>query len=487
MNLYKEILNNIPAAVIVVDENLRVRYSNRAFRTFFPASSGKGSLKDVIRCGEAAPCGRGEACAFCPLRNLFLDAEKNGGLAFRKLMLRTGEGTTHLSFKVQPLGGLYLGVVDNAYEAEIAREMHSAQDIQQRLLPPGKGGSVPYSFLYLPCREIGGDLPDVYEAEGETMGLLADVSGKGISAGMLSAFVKAGWDRSEPSPARAITGLNAKFQELNLDERSYVTVAAVRIGRKEGVITYCAAGHNAPILMKRKDGIDEVEMNAPPISTWIPEFSYHDSTIGYEKGDILVLLTDGVTESRNEAGEQFSLERVEAVLSRSHDAAHFIEQLKGALAEFCVRVNHAGGIGRLRLFAAESEIAKQEAEQHTQQREKQNAQNPEEERVAHHRDKFVLTDLHIARNAGMGHFGDLVKRLRAVAVLQRADFFAAAADLPDDGEAARGVKRLHFGAFYVGNRKLGFAVAVKVLRRAVKHSLHGNFLNVCQDENLRKI
>ena len=335
MNLYKEILNNIPAAVIVVDENLRVRYSNRAFRTFFPASSGKGSLKDVIRCGEAAPCGRGEACAFCPLRNLFLDAEKNGGLAFRKLMLRTGEGATHLSFKVQPLGGLYLGVVDNAYEAEIAREMHSAQDIQQRLLPPGKGGSVPYSFLYLPCREIGGDLPDVYEAEGETMGLLADVSGKGISAGMLSAFVKAGWDRSEPSPARAITGLNTKFQELNLDERSYVTVAAVRIGRKEGVITYCAAGHNAPILMKRKDGIDEVEMNAPPISTWIPEFSYHDSTIGYEKGDILVLLTDGVTESRNEAGEQFSLERVEAVLSRSHDAAHFIEQLKGALTEFC--------------------------------------------------------------------------------------------------------------------------------------------------------
>lgn len=49
----------------------------------------------------------------------------------------------------------------------------------------------------------------------------------------------------------------------------------------------------------------------------------------------MVLLTDGVTESRNEAGEQFSLERVEAVLSRSHGAAHFIEQLKGALTEFC--------------------------------------------------------------------------------------------------------------------------------------------------------
>ena len=66
MNLYKEILNNIPAAVIVVDENLRVRYSNRAFRTFFPSSSGRGSLKDVIRCGEAAPCGGGRRAPSAP-------------------------------------------------------------------------------------------------------------------------------------------------------------------------------------------------------------------------------------------------------------------------------------------------------------------------------------------------------------------------------------------------------------------------------------
>ena len=92
--------------------------------------------------------------------------------------------------------------------------------------------------MYIPCREIGGDLPDVYEASGETMGFLADVSGKGISAGMLSAFVKAGWDRSEVSPAKALRGLNAKFQELNLDERSYVTAMAVRIERLQQEYDY---------------------------------------------------------------------------------------------------------------------------------------------------------------------------------------------------------------------------------------------------------
>ena len=226
--------------------------------------------------------------------------------------------------------------MDDAYETEIAREMYSAQDIQQRLLPPARSSAAThYSFMYIPCREIGGDLPDVYEVNGETMGLLADGSGKGISAGMLSAFVKAGWDRAEPSPSKALRGLNAKFQELNLDERSYVTAVAVRVDNARREIVYSVAGHNAPMLLKSALGIDEIVMHSPPISNWIPDFAYEDRVIGYAEGDILALITDGVTESKNAAGEQFGLERVEEVLSRSENAERFIERLKAALKEFC--------------------------------------------------------------------------------------------------------------------------------------------------------
>ncbi len=337
-NLYKRILDSIPTAAIVLDGALRVRYTNHAFRVLFRSQRPKGSLREVISCGEReGECGKGVRCAYCTFRGTFLDARAGDGTAFRKLILRSGEeGTLSFRIKVTPLGKLYLGILDGAYETEIAREMYSAQSIQQRLLPAAKGREgTPYSFMYIPCREIGGDLPDVYETEGETMGFLADVSGKGISAGMLSAFVKAGWDRSEVSPARALIGLNAKFQELNLDEQSYVTAAAVRIDREKKEICYCVAGHNAPLLVKSFQGIDEIVMNAPPISNWIPEFRYEDRRIGYRKGDILVLLTDGVTESRNQKGEMFSLERVEAVLSRSENAERFIERLKAALTEFC--------------------------------------------------------------------------------------------------------------------------------------------------------
>lgn len=337
-NLYRSVLNSIPTAAIVVDKNLKVRYANKAFLDYFRSARGKGSLKDAIACGEkVAVCGEGIKCSYCSLRNLFLDAVAHGGLAFRNLIVKSGEeGNLALRIKVKPLGKFYLGIVDNAYEMEIAREMHSAQDIQQRLLPPAKSGRMAhYSFMYIPCREIGGDLPDVYEHGGDTFGFLADVSGKGISAGMLSAFVKAGWDRSEPSPARALRRLNAKFQELNLDERSYVTAVAVRLIGDRREICYSVAGHNAPVLLKSGSAIDEIVMNSPPISTWIPDFEYQDRLIGYREGDILALITDGVTESKNEKGEQFSLERVEGVLQHSQNAEQFIERLKAALTDFC--------------------------------------------------------------------------------------------------------------------------------------------------------
>lgn len=334
MNLYKQILNELPTAAVVLDNNFKVRYFNRSFRDYFPASKRNGSLSEVIGCGEAE-CGKADKCEFCPVRGPFSEVLEKGGTAFKKLLLRGGDGKSiPLQIKVKPLDGLLLGIIDP--ESEIAREMHSAQGIQQRLLPPANSPvGVPYSFLFIPCREIGGDLPDVYEIEGNSAALLADVSGKGISAGMLSAFVKACWDRMELSPAKALEKLNQKFFSLNLDERSYVTAAAVILEQHENRIRYCMAGHNAPILLKSENGIDEIVMSSPPISNWMPEFGYEDRYLEYHRGDILVLLTDGVLESRNEKGEQFSLERVEAILQKSYSAEKFIQKLKAALTEFC--------------------------------------------------------------------------------------------------------------------------------------------------------
>ncbi|MCD8373462.1 MAG: serine/threonine-protein phosphatase, partial [Clostridia bacterium] len=284
-------------------------------------------------------CVAGPCIYNCSIREAFEDCFYSRKEVTRRVFItvKTDGAVRDVAFNldVKPLGdGIYMGVIDNAYELEIAREMQTAQNIQQRLLPAGTwAGKHRYSYMYIPCRGIGGDLPDVYTIGGSAYGMIADVSGKGVAAGMLSAFVKAAYDKTEYSPAQAIRSLCEKFSALNLDERSYVTVAAVRID--DDSITYSMAGHNVPILLKSDGGITRITLNSPPVSNWFENPAFFEDTISYSRGDILVLLTDGVTESRNNKGEMFGAEGAIKTLSVSKSADDFIKNLQRNLKSFC--------------------------------------------------------------------------------------------------------------------------------------------------------
>lgn len=338
---YKRILDGIPSGVFVFDDKLRVKYTNAAFRrSFSDKAKPKGALSDTLGCNEGV-CGQSSACAFCSFFKVMNATVKSGTEQTETMRARVRRNnrtdTVSVKIRVFPIQGkkLYMGLTDGSYESEMEREMLSAQQMQRRLLPAGKvAGGVPYSFMYVPCLEVGGDLPDVYELNGQTYGIISDVSGKGVSAGMLSAFVKAGFDRAEASLSVALQKLSEKFNELNQDEKSYITVAGVRIDRSAGLLRYAIAGHNAPILLKNSFGINEIEDPAPPISNWFSDVSYQEREMPYEKGDLLVLLTDGVTECANSVGELFGIERAESVLLQSKNAEDFIGKLRSALTVF---------------------------------------------------------------------------------------------------------------------------------------------------------
>lgn len=341
---YRRIIDGIPTAVMVVDKNLKTVFVNAAFKTLLPSGFTKGTLGKVCGCAEnTTRCGIAENCLGCPLLSAFEDCFYARKEVSRRIFLRVkNEGLARnltFSVNIKPLGdGLYMGVIDDALELEIARELQTAKSIQQRLLPAGKwAAGKRYSYTYIPCREIGGDLPDVYTVGNSAFGVICDVSGKGISAGMLTAFVKAAYDKSLYSPALAIENLSRKFNELNLDERNYVTLAAVRIDN--GSITYSMAGHNVPILLKTANGITRIMLNSPPVSNWFENPSYFEDTINYEKGDILVLLTDGVTESRNHLGEMFGVDGAIKTLSVAKTGEDFIKKLEENLKSFCGDLN----------------------------------------------------------------------------------------------------------------------------------------------------
>ena len=339
----KKVFDRLPEGVFVFDDKLRVKFTNAAFRRSFSENVKKrGTLKAVLACTETDACGMGAKCGYCAFLRAMRAAIADNCEQTETLQtsVRRGGQTDKLSVRIRILpvdesGKLFVGLTDGTYQTEMEREMLSAKQMQQRLLPAGKSmGGVPYSYMYIPCFDVGGDLPDVYELNGQTYGVLADVSGKGVSAGMLSAFVKAGFDRKQPDLAKALTQLNAKFNELGQDERSYITVAAVRIDKAAQTLKYTSAGHNAPILLKNSLGINEIESPAPPVSNWMPDYVYSERELPFEKGDILALVTDGVTECMNAKGELFGIERTESVLAQSRGAEDFIGKLKSALQVF---------------------------------------------------------------------------------------------------------------------------------------------------------
>ena len=338
---FKKLFDALPQGVFVFDEKLRVRFANAAFMRSFGSLKNAKTLKSVLNCKETSVCGAGQSCGYCAFFRVMRAAIASRSEKTERMetTVKRADRTDKLSVNIRVLpvenGKLFLGITDGSYQSEIERELLSAQRMQQRLLPAGKSlGGIPYSYMYFPCFGVGGDLPDVYELNNQTYGVLADVSGKGISAGMLSAFVKTAFDKQQENLAKALCTLNVKFNELNQDERSYITVAAVRIDKQTGKLRYAMAGHNAPILLKNAYGIHEIETPAPPISTWLPEHVYEEKELPYEKGDLLVLLTDGVTECVNANGEQFGIERAESVLMQSRGAEDFIGKLKTALGVF---------------------------------------------------------------------------------------------------------------------------------------------------------
>ena len=343
-SLYKTVLERLPEGVMAFDKNLRIRYVNAAFcRAFFVERKKKsGSLSEVLSCTSGKHCGTYPGCNYCAIwRGMRKVVSENAPQTEEIHTKVTGGAQTNtLSVAVKfypPTGkdGLYLAVAGTTYQAEIEREMLSAQKVQQRLLPAGRQiAGVSYALTYVPCLEVGGDLADVYSVNNQAYAVVADVSGKGLSAGMLSAFVKAALDRSEPDLGKALGKLNAKFNEVGQDEKSYVTVAAVRIDRETGLLYYAFAGHNSPILLKNRDGIHEIEDISPPISNWFENASYTERVLPFSSGDTLVMLTDGVTECKNPTGELFGTERIESVLLQSRGAEDFMSKLKTTLTVF---------------------------------------------------------------------------------------------------------------------------------------------------------
>ena len=212
------------------------------------------------------------------------------------------------------------------------QELGIAASIQQRLMQV-KIPEVPFARLRgknLSCKEIGGDFFDAVNTKEGLAVVLADVSGKGVSAALLASTLQ-GMIYSHLSAGSqlvdVVVAVNRFFTEKMGGEK-YATVLITRL-RRDGELEYVNCGHVPPLLVCNGEVIRPTHGNVPV--GLLPDATFESSTCQMKSGDRFILVTDGVTEAENAMGEFFDDPRLEAAAAKSPT----LEGIFSAVTEFC--------------------------------------------------------------------------------------------------------------------------------------------------------
>ena len=202
-----------------------------------------------------------------------------------------------------------------------------AHEIQSMLLPKEfpRRENLQIASIYKPAQKVGGDLYDVFSIDEERVGIaIADVSGKGIPASLLMAICQSNLrhlSRSISSPAQVLSELN----EVMLGEmrpEMFITIIYAVIDMKADELVFARGGHELPILVHadpengqpRSEFLESEGMALGMVPGAIFDEAVRDFRIPFQKGDILALYTDGVTEAVNNQGIEFGNNRLADVV-----------------------------------------------------------------------------------------------------------------------------------------------------------------------------
>ncbi len=182
------------------------------------------------------------------------------------------------------------------------RELAQAAEIQRGLLPlaPPDFDGLALAGYNLPCLGVGGDYFDYLPYGGGKLALVVgDVAGKGMSAALLMASLQAHaqalTEQGGDDVAALVAKLNRAVQSRSPGDR-FVTFFLGVFDPEISAITYCNAGHNAPLVMRATGEVDRLKGGGMVLGIY-PGAPYQNTTVPFREGDLLVLYSDGVVEA----------------------------------------------------------------------------------------------------------------------------------------------------------------------------------------------
>jgi sigma-B regulation protein RsbU (phosphoserine phosphatase) len=185
---------------------------------------------------------------------------------------------------------------------------------------------------------VGGDFYDFQQlSSGEWMGVLADVSGKGMPAALLSSMVLGALTmefRARTSPREILDRPNQLLLDKSLSFQ-FVTLFLFLM-TAQGTGQFISAGHNPAYLFRSATGEIEDLAASGPILGFFHTVTYEHGALELSKGDVLVVYSDGLTDATNDADEMFGEERLLEMIRRQAPAggAALKETILEAIAEF---------------------------------------------------------------------------------------------------------------------------------------------------------
>ncbi len=246
---------------------------------------------------------------------LYLDSRERGTLASAAIHAGLETLATEAAVAIEN-ARLYREAVE---KARMEHELQIAAEIQQALLPPPEWSADHFEAVgrSVPCRAIGGDFFEYLTmADGSAGFVVADVSGKGPPAALLTAVtqgVLATQTSFGGGPADALAQVNQILIRRTTGSR-FVTVFFAALS-PDGRLTCCNAGHNPPILVSGST-VRRLETGGL-VCGLFEKATYEEETLQLHPGDVLVIFSDGISEALNARGEEFGDDRILECLRRN--------------------------------------------------------------------------------------------------------------------------------------------------------------------------